>query len=67
MVKRSDVDPIAPPDSSTIEKLNERATQKLAEIVQRFTAGEALWQGYREDEVAAARALLDVTATKLER
>ena len=46
------------PDTATMEQLNELATEKLAEIVRRSTAGEPHWRGYEESEVAAARDLL---------
>ncbi|KAI0430835.1 tetratricopeptide [Xylaria sp. FL1042] len=47
------------PAPSTLQKLDEAATEKLAEIVRRNTAGEKDWQGYAEAEIAAARELLD--------
>ncbi|KFA47073.1 hypothetical protein S40293_04611 [Stachybotrys chartarum IBT 40293] len=47
------------PAKATIEKLNQVATAKLAEIVRRSGANEPQWQGYNEAEIAAARALLD--------
>lgn len=47
------------PARATIEKLNQVATAKLAEIVRRSGANEPQWQGYNEAEIAAARALLD--------
>jgi hypothetical protein len=50
------------PERKTIEKLNEVATSKLAEIVRRHSAGETLWQGYNSGEVAAARDLLSKSA-----
>ncbi|RFU34654.1 hypothetical protein B7463_g1682, partial [Scytalidium lignicola] len=46
------------PDVKTIERLNETATAKLAEIVRRSTGGEPGWVGYDESEVAAAQELL---------
>ena len=46
------------PEQKKVEKLNQVATDKLAEIVRRNTAGEALWQGYSGGEIAAARELL---------
>jgi hypothetical protein len=50
------------PERRTIERLNEAATEKLAEIVRRHGAGEKLWHGYNPGEVAAARALLSQSA-----
>lgn len=55
------------PDASTTQKLNELATQKLAEIVRRNGAQERLWQGYDESEVAAARDLLSKESADLVR
>ncbi|KAH8804623.1 hypothetical protein F5884DRAFT_859245 [Xylogone sp. PMI_703] len=46
------------PDLKTVERLNEMATAKLAEIVRRSTGGEPGWTGYEESEVAAAQELL---------
>jgi tetratricopeptide (TPR) repeat protein len=57
--KRNDVDVVTLPEPATIERLNQLATERLAEIVRRYAAKEPLWQGYEEAEVAAARALLD--------
>lgn len=45
-------------DTRTVEKLNELATAKLAEIVRRYSAREKDWRGYDESEISAARALL---------
>lgn len=50
-----------------MEKLNQAATQKLGEIVRRSGAQEELWQGYGADELAAARALLDKSASDVAR
>ncbi|KAI0977349.1 tetratricopeptide [Xylaria arbuscula] len=47
------------PPSSTLQKLDEVATEKLAEIVRRNTSGEKDWQGYDKAEIAAARELLE--------
>ncbi|KAK4228272.1 TPR repeat protein oca3 [Podospora fimiseda] len=46
------------PDTKTIERLNELATAKLAEIVRHSTAQDRGWRGYSAAEVAAARELL---------
>ncbi|KAK4203289.1 hypothetical protein QBC40DRAFT_167224 [Triangularia verruculosa] len=50
------------PDSSTIERLNELATAKLAEIVRHSSAQDRGWKGYDAAEVAAARELLSEDA-----
>jgi hypothetical protein len=42
-----------------VERLNEAATSKLAEIIRRNASGEAGWQGYDEAEIIAAKELLD--------
>ncbi|GKT49297.1 TPR repeat-containing protein C19B12.01 [Colletotrichum spaethianum] len=55
------------PDVTTLQKLNELATEKLAEIVRRNGAQERLWQGYDESEVAAARDLLSKESVELVR
>ncbi|KAI0129297.1 tetratricopeptide [Hypoxylon sp. NC0597] len=47
------------PDSTTLSKLDEMATEKLAEIVRRSSAGEKGWQGYDEAEIKATRELLE--------
>ncbi|KAK4242515.1 TPR repeat protein oca3 [Achaetomium macrosporum] len=46
------------PDTNTIERLNELATAKLAEIVRHSTAHDRGWRGYNEAEIAAAQELL---------
>ncbi|KAK4163611.1 TPR repeat protein oca3 [Cladorrhinum sp. PSN259] len=46
------------PDVKTIERLNQLATAKLAEIVRHSTAQDRGWRGYNPAEVAAARELL---------
>lgn len=46
------------PDTATVERLAQLATEKLSEIVRRYTAKEAHWSGYDEAEIAAARELL---------
>lgn len=50
-----------------MERLNETATAKLAEIVRRSTAREAGWQGYDQAEVIAAKALVDLDASPVTR
>lgn len=47
------------PATSTLQKLDKVATEKLAEITRRNLAGEKDWQGYSEAEIAAARDLLE--------
>ena len=42
-----------------VEKLNELATLKLSEIIRRSAARERGWTGYGEDELIAARELLN--------
>ncbi|KAF6845410.1 tetratricopeptide repeat domain-containing protein [Colletotrichum musicola] len=65
--RQADSDEWTLPDASTTQKLNELATQKLAEIVRRNGAKERLWQGYDESEVAAARDLLSKESVDLVR
>ncbi|CAM1508492.1 Fc.00g053400.m01.CDS01 [Cosmosporella sp. VM-42] len=57
--KQAEGEGFALPQQETIERLNQAATKKLAEIVRRYGAQERLWQGYDADEIAAARKLLD--------
>jgi hypothetical protein len=47
------------PDIKTVELLNQKATEKLTEIVRRSASGESGWEGYDSAELIAARALLD--------
>ncbi|KAF4460707.1 kinetoplast-associated KAP [Fusarium albosuccineum] len=65
--KHSEGDEFSLPDQGTIEKLNQAATNKLAEIVRRYGAQEPLWQGYNADEIAAARELLDKLSSEVVR
>lgn len=55
------------PSVKSVEKLNEVATVKLAEIIRRNAAKERGWDGYDEAEIIAARALLDKDSQKVER
>lgn len=55
------------PDQATVEKLNQVATTRLAEIVRRNQANEKLWQGYDAGEIAAARELLDSSSANVVR
>lgn len=65
--KQADEEGMVLPSKETLEALNEQATKKLGEIVRRYGAGEKLWQGYDEAEVAAARALLAANDAKVVR
>lgn len=56
--KQTDPEDFAIPPTATIEKLREKSTAKLSEIVRRNTAKERGWCGYEESEVEAARELL---------
>jgi hypothetical protein len=51
------------PAARTLKNLDEVATEKLAEIVRRNSAGEKGWQGYEKAEIAAARELLKSSST----
>ncbi|KAM4055933.1 tetratricopeptide repeat domain-containing protein [Hirsutella rhossiliensis] len=55
------------PEQATVEKLNQAATRKLAEIVRRYGAQEKLWQGYEAGEIAAARELLAKSSSEVVR
>jgi hypothetical protein len=55
------------PSKATIEKLNELATAKLAEIVRRSTSGEKDWDGFSQTEIFAARALLNQNTAAIQR
>ncbi|KZF26908.1 hypothetical protein L228DRAFT_280050 [Xylona heveae TC161] len=57
----------APPTLAYVQRLNEIATAKLAEIVRRSNAGEKGWDGYEQAEIIAARALLDKDVAKVEK
>ena len=50
---------LAPPEKATVEKLNEVATAKLAELIRCASKGEPGWEGFDPAEVIAARELLD--------
>ncbi|KAH9910019.1 tetratricopeptide [Xylariomycetidae sp. FL2044] len=62
--KQVDADGSSTPSLSTIKKLDEAATEKLVEIVRRYSAGEKGWQGYDAAEIAAVRALLEEDSEK---
>lgn len=53
-----DADNFALPDTATLQKLGQLATEKLSEIVRRSSAKELHWSGYDEAEIVAARTLL---------
>ncbi|KAJ2986183.1 hypothetical protein NUW58_g5146 [Xylaria curta] len=57
--KQTDSEEWPVPTVDTLRKLDETATEKLAEIVRRNSAGEKDWQGYGKAEIAAARELLE--------
>jgi hypothetical protein len=63
--KKMDADDFKLPPQATLEKLNELATKKLAEIVRRNSAKDPEWRGYDPAEVEAARRLLDESAAKV--
>ncbi|KAB2100683.1 hypothetical protein AG0111_0g10921 [Alternaria gaisen] len=52
-------DDIPVPNAQTVNKLEEIATNKLAEIIRLYKSGKKAWQGYDEAEIIAARELLD--------
>ncbi|TVY47720.1 TPR repeat protein [Lachnellula occidentalis] len=55
------------PSVTNVERLNELATAKLAEIVRRNTSGDAGWQGYEKPEIIAAQELLNRDAAPITR
>ncbi|KAI1498569.1 tetratricopeptide [Biscogniauxia marginata] len=59
VAKQTEPDGFSLPDSATLRKLDEAATEKLSEIVRRHSAGEKGWQGYDQAEIIAARQLLE--------
>ncbi|KAJ4250608.1 Inositol phosphatase SIW14 [Fusarium torreyae] len=65
--KQSEGDDFSLPDQATLQKLNQAATEKLAEIVRRYSAQEPLWQGYKADEITAARELLEKSSPEVVR
>ena len=58
---------LAPPTLATVQKLNELATAKLAEILRRASTGEKGWDGYEQAELIAARELLDRDTQSIQR
>ena len=61
------MDEFTMPDTATIEQLDAMATEKLSEIVRRYTAKEYRWRGYEASEVEAARELLAKSSTEIAR
>ncbi|KAK3897811.1 TPR repeat protein oca3 [Staphylotrichum tortipilum] len=66
-MKQADDSEFALPDTSTVERLNELATAKLAAIVRHSTARDRGWRGYSEADVSAARVLLTEDASAIKR
>lgn len=58
--KQTDPEDFPIPAVTTIERLGEKATQKLSEIVRRSTAKERGWCGYEESEVMEAQDVLSM-------
>lgn len=56
--KQPDPEDFLIPPTATIEKLSEKSTAKLSEIVRRSGAKERGWCGFEASEVEAARELL---------
>ena len=54
----SSAEDFALPDTATVQRLAQMATEKLSEIVRRYTAKDPHWSGYDEAEIEAARELL---------
>ncbi len=65
--KETSDDDLPLPSLSTVHRLNELATTKLAEIIRRSSTRENGWEGYEESEIIAARELLDRDAQDLRR
>ncbi|KAL9092507.1 MAG: hypothetical protein Q9159_000854 [Coniocarpon cinnabarinum] len=60
-------DEFAPPPLPTVQRLNELATSRLAEIVRKASLKTSGWEGYEEAEVIAARELLDRDGSSITR
>lgn len=56
---QDDNDDVSLPSSQIIQKLEEIATNKLAEMIRNYKSGKKGWQGFEEAEIIAARELLD--------
>ncbi len=67
MSRKADSNGMELPDIAAIQKLNEAATKKLAEIVRLHGAGHRLWQGYNGAEIEAARELLSKSTSGIVR
>ncbi|ETS80369.1 hypothetical protein PFICI_07898 [Pestalotiopsis fici W106-1] len=67
IAKQSSDNDMPLPDATTLRRLDELATEKLAEITRKFAAGEKGWQGYDEAEVVAAKALLEEDSSAVTR
>ncbi|KAF7514947.1 hypothetical protein G7054_g14870 [Neopestalotiopsis clavispora] len=65
--KQLNDDDLPLPDAATLQRLDELATEKLAEITRKFAAGEKGWQGYDEAEIVAAKALLEEDSSAVPR
>lgn len=65
--KSTDPEDFSLPAPAIAEKLNEKATEKLSEIVRRSGAKEKGWRGYDESELAAARELLSKESSSVVR
>ncbi|KAI9663502.1 MAG: hypothetical protein M1831_002511 [Alyxoria varia] len=57
--KNADDNELPIPPLKTVQKLNELATSKLAEIVRRYSTKDENWSGYEEAEIIASRELLN--------
>ena len=55
------------PDTKTVQLLNQKATEKLHDILRRCAGGEQGWQGYDSAELIAVREILDRDATPVTR
>ena len=58
---------LAPPSLATVQKLNELATAKLADILRKTAVSEKGWDGYEQAELIAARELLDRDTQSIQR
>ncbi|KAI9814754.1 MAG: hypothetical protein M1827_003020 [Pycnora praestabilis] len=56
-----------PPSLATVQKLNQRATAQLADIVRHNSGHEKAFEGYDQAEIIAARELLDRDTQRIER
>jgi len=58
---------LPPPSLESVQKLNQKATAKLSEIVRRGAAAEKGWDGYDAAELQAARELVAQDAQTIQR